>query len=196
MALVTLLPFPFIAWMIQVVRTALAARFCPQQRRLGRDGQRAGRHDSRHPRREGVRPGAARDRPLPPPQSARAGCQRPRQSSVVVLRSDGDAADGLRHAGDLGVRSLERRQRSDHRGRADGVRRVHRPVVHAAGFDEPHVGLDAAGGRGHASHFRDPRPRADRWPSRYTPFIRAGWKARSSFATCRSNTAIGRCCPI
>ncbi len=45
-----------------------AARFSARRPGLGRDDQHSGRHDSRHPRGQGVCPGEARDRALPPRQ--------------------------------------------------------------------------------------------------------------------------------
>ena len=110
MALVTLLPFPFIAWMAQKVRIRLAPWLRSHARRLGGNGQRAGRHDSRHPRREGVCPGEARDRALRPSQSARVRCQQSRQRALVVFRPDRHAAHRFRHAGDLGLWRLARVQ--------------------------------------------------------------------------------------
>ena len=52
---------------------SIAARLRAGQRRLGRNGQRARRHDPRHPRRQSIRPRTARNRPLREAQSARAG---------------------------------------------------------------------------------------------------------------------------
>ena len=51
-----------------------AARFCAGHAGMGRDDQRAGRHDPRHPRRQGLRPGdTARSSGSAPPTTACCG---------------------------------------------------------------------------------------------------------------------------
>ena len=69
------------------------ARLPATGRRLGGDDQCAGGHDPGHARRQGVCPGRARDRSVPPQQRARLQRQRPRQPLVGVLRAARDALD-------------------------------------------------------------------------------------------------------
>jgi ATP-binding cassette subfamily B protein len=57
LALVTLVPLPFIAWMIHTGARPPAHRLREDRPRLGRGHQRAGRHHSRHPRGQGLCPG-------------------------------------------------------------------------------------------------------------------------------------------
>ena len=144
-----------------------AARLRPHERRLGRDGQRPGRHDSRHPRREGVCPGKR--------EIERFG----RRNQHVLDANDrvnvlwsffGPTVTLLTECGMLviwgfGAWRVFNRPRI-HRRRADRLHRLHRPVLHAARIDEPHSRVHAAGRRRDASHLRDPRPPCRAWPSR------------------------------
>jgi ABC-type multidrug transport system fused ATPase/permease subunit len=57
LALVTLVPLPFIAWLIHTGARPPAHRLREDRPRLGRGDQRAGRHHPRHPRGQGLRPG-------------------------------------------------------------------------------------------------------------------------------------------
>ena len=61
LALVTLCPFPLIAWLIHGVRSRLRRGFEQGGRALAAHDERAGRHDSRHPRGQSLCPRAARD---------------------------------------------------------------------------------------------------------------------------------------
>ena len=71
----------------------IAARFCLGHAGMGRDDQRAGRHDSRHSRGQGVCPGAAGSRAVSHGKRSRVSGQLPRERLVVVLRAGRQPAD-------------------------------------------------------------------------------------------------------
>ena len=122
LAVATLVPFPIIAWLVHRVRGQLLRGAPAGEPGLGRDDERAGRHDPRHPRGQGVRPGAPRGRALPPDQRPRPGRQRPGQHDLVVLRPDGHPADARSACWSSG-RSAPgwSSTEPDHGRRADGV---------------------------------------------------------------------------
>ena len=68
--------------------------------------QRAGRHDSRHPRGQGLRPGKTRGAALPRGQRPQPRRQRPRQQGVVAVHADRHVSNRSRPAGRLGLRNL------------------------------------------------------------------------------------------
>ena len=73
LAIATLLPLPFIAWMIHVVRDKLKTGFETHRPRLVGSHQCAGRYHTRHPRGQGLRAGKARSEPLSRRQPAQSG---------------------------------------------------------------------------------------------------------------------------
>ncbi len=68
--------------------------------------QRAGRHHSRHPRRQSLFPGKPRSRPLPARQSPPVGGEQPLECDLVVLRTAGFAAHGPWNRVRVGVRRV------------------------------------------------------------------------------------------
>ena len=62
-----------------------AARLRPGHSGMGRNDQRAGRHDPRHPRRQGVRPGTSRNRAISHGKQPRVPGQLPRQHTMGVF---------------------------------------------------------------------------------------------------------------
>ena len=129
---------------------------------LGRGDQRAGRHHSRHPRRQGLRPGKARGRALPGRQRAQSGDERQAEQDLVAVFADGHAAHRNRPAGRLGLRHLADLQERDHGWRADRLPRLHRSLLHPSRFDEPYRLRHPARRLQHQAHFRHPRPRLQR----------------------------------
>ncbi len=84
----------------------VAARLPWRRRRLGGHDQHAGRHRPGHPRRQGVRPGNARDQTLRRRQRARGQRQQPPQSHLGLVWPHGYLADHVRFAHRLGLRLL------------------------------------------------------------------------------------------
>ena len=132
LALVTLLPLPFIAWMIHVVRDRLRTGFEKIDRVWARDDQRAGRHHSRHPRGQGLRPGEARGGALPRGQPATTSQANDRVNKIwsffsptVTLLTE----IGLLVVWAFGVWQVVAQQH--HGRRADRLPRLHQPLLHA-----------------------------------------------------------------
>jgi ABC-type multidrug transport system fused ATPase/permease subunit len=84
LALVTLVPLPFIGWMIHTVRDRLRTGFRKDRPRVVRGDQCAGRHHSRHPRGQGLCPGKARGPALSRRQPAQPGSERQAQQDLVA----------------------------------------------------------------------------------------------------------------
>ena len=192
LALVTLLPLPFIAWMIHVVRDRLRTGFEKIDRVWSRSDQRAGRHHSRHPRGQGLCPGKARSGALPRSQPAQPGRQRPAQQDLVAVHPDRLAADRNRPAGGLGLRHLAGFAQRHHGRRADRLPGLHQPLLHAARLDEPHRLGDAESRRRRQAHFRHPRPRVQRARAGQPGAPGPGCPGRSRSATSASATATAR----
>ena len=190
LALVTLLPLPLIAWLIHVRARPPAHRLREGRPRLGRSDQRAGRHHSRHPRGQGLRPGEARGRSASarPTQHNLAVNDRVNKvwslfSPTVTLLTE----IGLLVVWAFGIWQVS--QRRDHRRRADRLPRLHRPLLRAARFDEPHRLGHAEGRRRRQAHLRHPRPRFQRARAGQPGASGAGQRRASSCATSASATA-------
>ena len=162
LAIASLAPFPVIVWLVQLGALAAAAQLSLVGRGLGRNDQRAGRHDSRHPRGQGVCPGASRDRAVRPQQRPRGRGQSAGQLRLVVFRADGETVHRTRAVGRLGLRLLAGVPQCRHGRGAHRVCGLHRPLFHADRIDDPHGAGHAAGGRRGAANLRDSRPRAER----------------------------------
>ena len=154
-----------IAFLVHRVRSRMRRGFAHGHAGLGRDDQRPGRHHPRHPRRQGLCPGAPRERALSRGQRSRVSGQLPRQRPVVVFRADRQPADRAGTGRRVGLRLVARLPNAPeqpHRRRPDRVRAIHRAVLRPHGLDEPHGGRRAAGRGQRAADFRHPRSRAQR----------------------------------
>jgi hypothetical protein len=191
LALVTLVPLPFIAWMIHTVRDRLRTGFEKIDRVWGEvtnvladtiPGIRVVKAFAQE-KREAT---AFASQPGQP------GGQRQAQQDLEPVHAHGLAADRDRPAGGLGLRHLAGQQGPDHGGCADGLPRLHRPLLRPAGFDEPHRLGDAEGGGRRQAHLRHPGPRLQRARARQpvsAEGLRGGDDAAIGF---RYGTA--RCC--
>ena len=113
---------------------------------LGGNVERAGGHDPRHPRREGLRPGKAGNRAFPTDQPADPGCQRSRQPRLDLLLAAGQPAQPGGADRRVGLWGLAIVRRECLGRRADVISDVHRPILHPPGVDEPHGHRDTTRG--------------------------------------------------
>jgi ATP-binding cassette subfamily B protein len=158
LAVVTLVPLPFIAWMIHVVRDRLRTGFEKIDRVWSEvtnvladtiPGIRVVKAFAQE---------TPRGRPLPRRQRLQPAGQRQAQQDLVAVHAHRVAAHRDRPAGGLGLRHLAGGARQHHGGCAHRLHRLHRALLHAARFDEPHR-LGHAEGRGRRqAHLRHPRP--------------------------------------
>ena len=191
LALVTLLPLPFIAWMIHVVRERLRTGFEKIDRVWSEvtsvladtiPGIRVVKAFAQE-QREAERFREANQHNL---------AANDRLNRVWALFSP--TVSLLTEVGLLvvwAVRHLAGVAQRDHGRRADRVPGLHQPLLHPARVDEPHRLGDAEGGRRREAHLRDPRPRVERARAGAARCISGRCGARSRSATWRSATATG-----
>ena len=189
LAVVTLVPLPFIAWMIHVVRDRLRTGFEKIDRVWGEvtnvladtiPGIRVVKAFAQEKREA---------EPLPRRQrhNLQVNDKLNKTWSLFTPSVSLLTEIGLLVVWGFGIWQVARGQH--HGRRADRLHRLHRPLLHAARFDEPHRLGDAEGGGRRQAHLRHPRPREQRARAGEPGEARASARAASSCATSASATA-------
>ena len=138
LAVVTLVPLPFIAWMIHFVRDRLRTGFEKIDRVWGEVTNVLADTIPGYPCGQGVRAGASRSHPIPRGQQAQPRGERPHQQNLVFVFPQRLFLDGVGLVGGLGLRYLAGVQRRNHGRCVDGLHCLHQPLLRSLGFHEPH----------------------------------------------------------
>jgi ATP-binding cassette subfamily B protein len=153
-----LVPLPFIAWLIHMVRDRLRTGFEKIDRVWGEvtsvladtiPGIRVVKAFAQE-RREATASSDA--------NAANLAVNDKLNKHLEPVRPHGGAADRVRPAGGLGHRHLAGQPRRRDGGRADRLPGLHRALLRPARLDEPHRLGDAEGGGRRQAHLRHPGP--------------------------------------